>query len=406
MLIGSPTLQLLLTHIQVFLGTEEPDLLQKRIVEYSDWLTFHQLMVAHRVLPIVYQTLTIHQLLSHLPQNYQQYLKQSYCQSVQKSSQLTAETLKLLQAIQQANISVIPLKGPLLSQHLHQSFCLRAPGDIDLLIQPPDYPIVLQLLQNLGYQYAWDSCNSWNPKQRATYLQQQGEITVVSHTKKIAVDLHIRWSRNPQLFPLPFNVALHKSVPLPQQKSSISVLSFPHQLFYLSTHGAAHGWTRLSWLTDIATIIQSFTDSDWQQAEQQIDRWQIQAPIAQALSLSQTLFNLPMNTVNILGLNSRPDHLFKSAQANITIPEPNSIPGNLSTPPLKPIILWQDLVYELSLKSNLKYKWYCIKRLFFSAKDWEILQLPESLWFLYIFLRPIFYLYRVLSFQFLGQHSN
>jgi Uncharacterised nucleotidyltransferase len=64
---------------------------------------------------------------------------------------LQQELLRVLTALNDAALPVMPLKGPWLGELLYGDVTLRTTGDLDLLVQPHDLDSAEQVLQDLGY---------------------------------------------------------------------------------------------------------------------------------------------------------------------------------------------------------------------------------------------------------------
>lgn len=394
----STELHLICLTLKVFLKTSAPDDLEQQLAETPpESAQLLQLLNIHRVLPVFYLTLKQSNLLTALPTTLQNALTEQYQQLTRRSLQLTAETLKLQQQFQQAGIRVLPLKGTLLSQQIHGSFTHRAPGDIDLLVEPGAHDAAMALLENLDYHWHLEG-ESWNPTQKRLFIQQQGEVTYKNAQNKISIDLHLRWARNRHFFTLPFEEAWQQAVKLSVTPSAqLPVLHPTHQLLFLSAHAAKHRWDRLAWLLDIAQLLRSTDELDVQavctDAQQAAQQLACDRPLAQALQLSEQWLGYSIQQQK--APSTVVQWLVEKASQEILNTQPRITAGQFNTPAITPATLWPLLQYELRLKPNFAYWQTCWSRLFFSARDWQLLALPEPLWFMYILLRPLLYIWRL-----------
>jgi hypothetical protein len=383
-----------------------PDVpLRSHLEAVDDWRFFLRLIHHHQVLPIVYRALTQAKLLPWVPAPIQQKLIKRSQLSTQHNLQLFAETLRLVEAFQQANIRAIPLKGVLLAAQLYDSKALRQVRDIDILIEPQSYPLVKTLLEQRGYQPEKQEAQTWSATYEQIYLHQQGEMNWWHEQRQVTVDIHLRLCRNPHALPIRFEAVWATAVPVSwPQGGHISTLSIDHQVLFLSVHGANHQWSKLLWLTDLALLTQRAArlNLDWQSVFVQAKNLGIERAIAQGLTLTQQLFGItiPPPWAQVCQTKSVQ---FPVAVALKAILQPVfEQPGTLTTPPLSLRQIYQELSYTMSLRQSWQYKFSCITRLLITAKDWQILRLPSYLWFLYIPLRPILYSYRWINHHFVN----
>jgi hypothetical protein len=87
----------------------------------------------------------------HLPASFRTWLAQTALNRTRVAI-LQDELAAILAAAHQAGVSVMPLKGALLSTHYYAEPELRPLGDLDLLIRPEGLAAMVSVLQRLGYQ--------------------------------------------------------------------------------------------------------------------------------------------------------------------------------------------------------------------------------------------------------------
>ena len=71
---------------------------------------------------------------------------------VQRNLALAAETIRLVIALKQKGVRVIPFKGAVLSTIAFGNLTSRQPGDIDLLVRPEDVEKAASVLNDLSYR--------------------------------------------------------------------------------------------------------------------------------------------------------------------------------------------------------------------------------------------------------------
>ena len=378
------TLTLIVECVKAFLTSDDIWLSIHLPNMAADWPIVVSLAERHRVLPFVYKALTKNDSYGGLSAQTHQLLTQYYRWSIQRSLQLTAQTLRLLRQLEQAGIRALPLKGPLLALQLYGIPTLRSSNDIDVLIELETYPQVKALLRDLGYRYLLKSCEHWSSKQEILFLRHVGEISWIHSESSTILDLHIRWDQNPELHKLDFNQAWQDAMVLQiTPQDAFRVLPVDHQLLYLSAHGAVSVWGRLLWITDIAAL--SLRQPDWEHLFHRAKKMDLLRPVGQALCLTQTLFSMkiPEPWFDLCQTAPYP-YLTAMAMAAIQELEPVPIPS--------PFKKWRKLKYLSCLQERWLYKLRSASPV--SLFDYELLPLPSCLFPVYFWLRPAFYVVR------------
>ena len=147
-LIARPEHAVLLAATRVA-GTATPaleDALSARV----DWTRVVELALAHRLAPALLAALeTADPAL--VPPDILDALR-LHCQRLRtQSDALVSELFELLDALEARAVTVIPFKGPLLSELLFDDAGMRSPGDIDLLVRQADVALVREVLEERGY---------------------------------------------------------------------------------------------------------------------------------------------------------------------------------------------------------------------------------------------------------------
>lgn len=166
----------------------------------------------------------------------------------------TATTLALLKRLEEVGCRTLVLKGQALSVQLYGRQDIRTSNDIDLMIDPskavaahqvmiaegfvPRYPVPIDQLSLTTKDQIYDG---------ATGL----------------VELHWRLFDNSALLPWDFETlwADRELVTL-SGDWQVPTLRRDRHLLYQTLHGLLHGWTRLRWLADLAVPLQRIDDME------------------------------------------------------------------------------------------------------------------------------------------------
>jgi hypothetical protein len=178
----------------------------------------------------------------------------------QRAVLLRDELHGLLPLFDDAGIVAVPLKGPTLSILAHGDIATREFQDLDILIRRKDLHRTRELLGRRGFfpeQQLPDGTEE-------TRLRSCRVQTFVHHLTRIAVEVH--WELTPPWFSYAFdNRSLWKRlVRLSLPGGMVWSFSKEDLLAYLCVHGTKHCWERLAWLWDVASLIRTNSDIDWE----------------------------------------------------------------------------------------------------------------------------------------------
>lgn len=158
---------------------------------------------------------------------------------------------------EKANIPLLSFKGTLLSTELYGKPDIRASCDIDILVEQSKLTEAVECLTSLGYEkqtHIWEKTT----KRKAMHERRHRQMHYVFHKDGIAVELH--WIISYR-FVIPFDELWdgRRSFPLTNQtliQQEVSTLGENENLCYLISHGAGHGFRQLRWLIEVYTLME------------------------------------------------------------------------------------------------------------------------------------------------------
>ena len=175
----------------------------------------------------------------------------------------TANTLRALLGLKSlavlfdaASLPWLSLKGVALSAWLYGDPNVRAGTDLDVLVDPEDFPRALEVLRDAGYQVA-DEALWFEPRQRAAIMRTRREASVRSPQGDLAVDLHFRTEEIDDLA-LPSLRRLLERESVARVSAGgvhVQVPAGDHALRYLATHAARSAWLRRKWGYDVLELL-------------------------------------------------------------------------------------------------------------------------------------------------------
>ena len=195
----------------------------------------------------------------------------------------------VLDALQQARIPVLVLKGVALGQWLYPAPYLRESSDVDLLLASRDDALrAAAALEGLGYARP-------HPPERFRH-----ELACRGSGDLLDLDLHWALSDWPVLDRLPeFDTLLAASIPLPGLGAGARGLDAPHALLHACVHRAsnlaADLGDRLKWLYDLHLLAATLDrDGGWPSFLAICEQAQACGIAAEGLAATTDLFGTPV----------------------------------------------------------------------------------------------------------------
>jgi hypothetical protein len=359
---------------------DNDDWISKEWHDDIDWDLFLELALHHRLYPLLYLKI-VKMKNSWIPPEFLQKLSHHYRKNTFRMLHLSGEMEQLSKLLLDNDIRTLFLKGPGLATDLYGDISKRTCGDLDILIPLDDLEKANMLLVGLGYEkdeYIQTLLNDWKWRHH--------HFTYYHPLKGTKVEIHWRLNPAPSKEPS-FNELWSR-----KRESSITsnptyYMGLEDLFFFLVTHGARHGWSRLRWLVDIHQIVRK--DLNWNTLEYLLKRYQSLHIGGQSLILASQLLNTDIKKdMQPLIMGKIPNKLAQDAifylerMVNLhTDPVPEDIAKHHAKHLFTLMSFQQKIVYFLSVI----HPYYT---------DVETLPLPKKLHFLYFPLRPFLWVWR------------
>jgi hypothetical protein len=160
-----------------------------------------------------------------------------------------------VEALVDAGVRVVLLKGPVLAERLYPTPWLRPSQDLDILICPEDLDRAATALTILGYAL------QEGPSGR--HHRRHDHHLSLYHASSPPIELHFRLHARfgVMIESAPF---VARAVPLPGAcGSGVGILCPEDEFLYLARHAAIHRFGRLSWLYELKLFLRRYTALDW-----------------------------------------------------------------------------------------------------------------------------------------------
>ncbi len=218
----------------------------------------------HGILPLLYTRLqAVPEVWAGLSASLRQELRQAYYQAVALEMSREPEIQAVLAHLQEADISVLLLKGTPLAYSLYPAPYLRSRCDVDLLFREHrEAERAWKVLRSQGYQRAYRLGGDQIFRQFSLYRKLPGG-------QEMTLDLHWHINNHPILAQaLPPAELFDHSQPLPALGPFARTLHWRYSLLLSCVHLLAHApegtGDRLIWYYDIHLLAQRLTAADWE----------------------------------------------------------------------------------------------------------------------------------------------
>lgn len=348
--------------------------LEKEEINTINWDLFLKSVYHHRVHPAIYKTITEEDY-DFVPKYVKKQLHQAYVSNTMNMLKLAGEMERINKALNDSQIRMLMLKGPILSYQIYGDLSSRTSGDLDILIEFDELSNVTKILHSLGYEIAYNP-----PRILKDWRVRNHHIEFFNIKTKTEIEVHWRLHPGPSTEPSFDHLWSSRQEINAVTKTPIQCLGNESLFYYLITHGARHGWFRLRWLTDIIDLKKKVNVSS-----ELIREHHALHLFQQASYLSSLLFQYKFSPNN--SFSNRVTRLANEAFGFIY----NEI--NIDHPQTQE---WEEKGkrYLFNIKPFSQKVFYVSRK--FQANSWDAqyLPLPKQWHFLYLPLRPILWLLR------------
>jgi len=271
---------------------------------HGDDLTFQSLMALgrqHGLLSVLHTSLK-----REAPSSAADSLALEFDATGRANLKALSELEAILIAARQANVPIIPIKGPTLAFSVYPDPALRPFADLDLLIEAGDFPGAQGALTKLGYER--------EPGLLPVGFYLKNHIHL-SYAARSAMKVELHWGLTHRFRPwrMPVRDVLSRAAIRSMGGVAVRCLSDEDHFIYLCTHLEEHGYysryaagvsdeaiianpdvnNRLIWLLDVAMMLsRPGVQLDWEAIVERSCRWGVGGHVSSVLSLSERLLGV------------------------------------------------------------------------------------------------------------------
>lgn len=313
---------------------------------------------------------------SLVPRNVMSRLEGANYRNTQSSLFFTAQLVLVLEFLEENGIRAIPFKGPTLALRAYGDVGLRQFGDLDILVHRKDILKVKELLMSRGFKSTLALTNA----QQAALLRFD---CAYNFDNEQGVMLDVHWDLVERHFSFDIDVdgLWYRLEPVTISGKRLRTVSAEDLLLILCLHGFTHLWERLGWICDLASLIESRNDLDWQLVLQTANRRDMRRILLLGLLLAVDLLDARI-----------PAEIRQAADAEAVVKKlAAQIREQLFLERSAPPGLFRGAILNLKMRERKRDMFGSSLRLLLTPRsyDWMFLPLPEWLFFLYYPLRPL-----------------
>ncbi|WP_414584572.1 nucleotidyltransferase family protein [Scytonema sp. PCC 10023] len=381
--------ELLLRCARTHLNNSTTERVKALVQENIDWEYLIQTAHKHGVIPLLYLSLS-KICLQSVPATFQQQLQQDQYYRTQRNLMLTSKLLKLLELFEANNIPVIPFKGPILAISAYGDISRRDFCDLDILVRKQDFLKTKELLTAQGYRPYSNSSekeatylSSLKGEQQKAYLEYHWELHLVDERDRVTIDVH--HGMLPKQFSFLFDTEWLWDDAQLKPFANKMVLNFSSEdlIIILCSQGAKDCWQRLNRVCDIAQLIHTSSEINWERACERAAKLRMTRILLLGLLLAHELLEveLPKTILQQIQANSLLESLASRIYKQLFSQTDSSLQN------------WKVKSSFFHLKM-IEHPWdkirYCYEHLLVpTIADRVSLPLPKFLSFFYYLLRPI-----------------
>jgi hypothetical protein len=294
-----------------------------------------------------------------------------------RSWQSAGRLIELLDLFQSTGVTAVSYMGPTLGALVYGSFALRSVADLDFILPQRDLLRAARLLKSQGFQPYPDPTAAEEARFLARF--HPGQYVFV-HSKPPHVVLHTENTLRYLPVPLDWKGLSQRFVEVSLGGRQVQTFSVEDTLVLLSVHLTKHFGERLSWICDIAELVQSPRGVDWELGRELACRAGCRRMWLLGLSLADRLLDapLPATVRDWVEADSQVGWLRQQIQGRLT--------GDDRTVRSAPDRLRFRLTSHESLAVGLRQ---CVRTATHPTEaDWEACKLPDWAAPLYVALRP------------------
>lgn len=340
-----------------------------------EWDYLHRLARRHAVLPLLYRGLE-ECAPGATPPETREKLREKFRANATRNTLLAGELARVSRLFGAAGVQLLAYKGPALAVQAYGDLALRRFIDLDVLVRRRDVTRAGEQLLALGYSKPV----GLTPAQESFLLRRQHNLAFTRDAGKLTVELH--WDVAPEPFA---SVQLgegawERASAVTLFGAEVKCLSPEDLLLALSVHGTKHLWGRLAWVCDVAALLDSRPELDWDFVLGRARDSRVERMLRLSLRLSHALFGARL-----------PDNVLAETRDPTVSALASEVAAALfDGAEYQPAGFARNVSFNIRARVRLGEKASYLRHIFTPTDgDLAAVRLPAGMNFLYYVLRPV-----------------
>ena len=255
-----PEIEVLLQSSRMIVSSSGEEKIRNLLQQGIDWDFLIRTAHYHRVMPLLYQTLS-RVTSDSVPEWAMVSLRKRFHANAHRNLFLAAELFQILDLLEKHQIPAVPYKGPVLSAVLYGDVSLRQFSDLDIIVPAKKVLDARTLLVSSGYR----PDHVISEKELASVISNTKDL-ILRRDDRITLELHWGITTNPDPIDISPDFLWENLRKFTISGRVVTIHAPEDLLLILCVHGGKHRWEYLLWLCDVAELIRSYPALDWKQA--------------------------------------------------------------------------------------------------------------------------------------------
>ena len=246
--------------------------------EGVSWTEVLRLARSHGVVPLLWRNLP-----EDVPANVGAQVEADARLAATRGLELSRELVRISKILKEDALSAMPFKGPTLAQHLYRNVALRQSVDLDFLLPRSSVDRAAGLLAANEYRAVTSIEDPW-------VRLWSNEVAMVRAADGLLVEL--QWRLAPAHLSVPFSLASVWRRRRQQEFGGMTISSPSDEdlALMLCIHGAKHLWERLIWVCDVAQLVDTRPDVDWEAVASRARESRVERMLHTGLVLANAIY--------------------------------------------------------------------------------------------------------------------
>lgn len=201
----------------------------------------------------------------------------------------TSELVRVVDLLASQEIRALPYKGPIVAAQAYQDIGARQFEDLDVVLQQRDMPAADALVRSLGYQPRSAWLHSSNGR-----AVVPGEYSYFHQARQTLLELHTETTLRHFPVQAPVSEFFARATKVDLGGKAVRTFCPEDALPVYCVHATKDFWQKLIWIVDIAEMLRTFSNLDWDSMWRTSERLRAQRMVFLGLALANGILHAPL----------------------------------------------------------------------------------------------------------------